>query len=100
MSSLFFLNRVVFSSLVIFCLAASEPGYAGSLRHDEPTQKPEAPKRVMQMKTSELDAAVTTRVEPAYPTVATWAGVSGDVMVRVLINQQGDVISGTSDVGH
>src|SRR5713101_8118739 len=100
MSSGSFLTRFLFSSVIVLLLVVSEPAYAGSPQQDNPTQEPDAPKRIMHMKADELDAAVTTRVEPNYPSVAAWAGISGRVIVEVLINQQGDVISATSLSGH
>src|SRR5437660_240628 len=100
MSSASFLSRILFPSMVVFSIVLSEPAYAGSPRQDKPTQEPDAPKRALQMKAAELEAAVTSRIEPVYPAVAIWAGISGAVMVRVLINQQGDVVSATPVSAH
>ena len=100
MSSTYLLSRVVFSIVVIFSLVVSEPAYAASPRQENPTQEPEAPKRVIQMRPPELEAAVTTRIEPVYPAVAIWAGITGALRVRVLISQQGDVVSTTALSGH
>ena len=41
-----------------------------------------------------------TRVEPIYPALAAWEGVSGVVTVHVLINQDGDVIDANALSGH
>lgn len=100
MSSASLLSRVLFFGAVVFSVAVSAPTYAVSPRQDKPSQEPDAPKRVITMRTPELEAAVTSRVAPVHPTVAIWAGISGAVTVSVLINQHGDVISATSDDGH
>ena len=99
MSSASLLTRFLFSSVVVF-LVVSELAYAGSPRQDNPTQEPDAPKRVIHMTVSDLQAAITTRVEPVYPAVAAWAGISGTVIVHILVNQKGDVISTTHLEGH
>jgi TonB family protein len=100
MSSALLLRRVFFSGVVVFSLVGSDSAYAVSPRQDKPTQATDVAKRIIQMKTAELEAAVTSRIEPVYPAVAIWAGISDAVVVRVLINQQGDVLSATSISGH
>lgn len=100
MSSLYSSSRVVLFSVVVLSLVTSGSVYASSPRQDKPVQEPEPTKRVLPMKPAELEAAVTSRTEPVYPAVAIWAGISAQVMVRVLINQQGDVISATPVSGH
>ena len=99
MSSASLFSRVFFFSVVVLSLVGSDSAYA-SPRQDKAPQETGVPKRVIQMRTPDLEAAVTSRVEPVCPAVAIWAGVSGDVAVRVLINQQGDVVSATSIAGH
>jgi TonB family protein len=100
MSSASLLTRFLFSGVVVLLLVVSEGAYAGSPQQDNPTQEPDAPERIIHMRPPELEAAVTSRVEPIHPAVATWAGISGSVMVQVLVNQQGDVISATPVTGH
>lgn len=100
MSIASFLTRFLFFVLGAVLVVASLPAYASSLRQDNLTQEAVAPKRLIHMKSPELEAAVITRVEPIYPAVAAWAGVSGTVYVQVLVNQQGDVISTFSVLGH
>ena len=95
-----FLTRFLFSNVAVLLLLLSEVAYAGSQQRDNPTQEPDVPKRLIHMKTPELEAAITTRVEPVYPAVAMWAGISGPVILQILVNQQGDVISTTAGSGH
>src|SRR5689334_19147399 len=58
---------------------------------DSDVQKPQTRTRLLDRSSDELEAAATTRVEPIYPPVAKWAGMTGEVKVYVLINERGDV---------
>ncbi len=44
--------------------------------------------------------AVTKRVDPQYPSVARGAKAEGQVVVRILVNKNGDVVKACVVVGH
>jgi TonB family protein len=47
-----------------------------------------------------LNAKATSLPKPAYPSVARAAKATGTVVVKVLVNEQGDVVSATAISGH
>ena len=94
------LTRFLLFGLVVVLQLVSGLAYARSPQQETPPQEANAPKRLIHLTIPELEAAVTARVEPVYPPVAMWAGISGVVNVSVIINQHGDVISATPVSGH
>src|SRR5689334_5480657 len=62
-------------------------------------QKSEARRRLISTSAEALAATATTRVEPVEPPVARLA-VHAGVSVRVLINEQGEVIDASAVAGH
>src|SRR5262245_39426974 len=94
MSPIYFKRLLLLVFLIIisvFTVAAQETGSK---------QESDAPKRVIRMSPPELEAGAATRVEPVYPAVARWAGVSGSVSVHGLINHEGEVIDANASGGH
>lgn len=81
--------------VVLVALAAC--AFAFTPRQEKSNQKLEVRKRIVDKSAAELEAAAVTRVEPDYPAVARWAGVGGEVGVRVLINEEGEVVDASAD---
>src|ERR1044072_3179259 len=67
---------------------------AYSFTHTQDPAKEETnPPKIIQKTDKELESEIITRVEPVMPPVAKWAKVHGRVIVQVLINERGEVIS-------
>src|SRR5215510_10654567 len=92
------MTRIIFtkSILLLLLLAAAQSVAA----QQTSTSSPNVPQRVVEKSPSELQATATYRVEPVYPIVARWAGVSEPVSVKVLINHSGEVIDAQAFDGH
>jgi len=106
MRSLTTLTRAISFLLVTpLCVLPAVPQQdSQELKHESLTLNPsnegDAPKTIVHKTDAELQASAITRVEPIYPAIAAWAGVSGAVIVQVLINRDGDVIDAKAASGH
>src|SRR2546423_104739 len=84
-----FIKTVVVFMALATCVCALPP-------QDSAAQKTEVRKRVVNKGFAELEESATTRVAPVLPAVARWAGEAEAVNVRVLINEQGEVIDASA----
>lgn len=83
-----FIKTVMAGMALAACALALTPP------QDKPVAPALVPKQSRDREPDELEAAAITRVEPIYPDVARWAGITGTVNVVVLINERGEVIDG------
>jgi TonB family protein len=88
-----------FIKTVVVLVALAACAFALAPPQDSAAQKSDVRKRIVDKRPEELEAAATSRVEPVYPAVARWAGAAGVVGVRVLINEQGEVIDASAEHG-